>query len=223
MDYLDVEEARHRPGLRLVLSAGVPGPWGEAAKGVFQVKGIPYAPVRQIGGMDNPALRDWTGQDNAPIAIYENERPRSHWSDIVHLAERLEPEPALIPSDPEARIEMFGLLHEISGEQGFLWCRRLMMLAGMKGDAAAALPDFMRGIVQNLADKYGYTEATARTASGRVTQIMEFLSGRLLAQKRRGSAYLVGDDLSAADIYWATGSAMLEPLPAEVCPMPEPI
>jgi hypothetical protein len=34
LEYLDVEEARSRSDLRLVLIAGVPGPWGEAAKGL---------------------------------------------------------------------------------------------------------------------------------------------------------------------------------------------
>ena len=35
MEYLSVEEAKNRSGLRLVLTRGVPGPWGEAAKAIF--------------------------------------------------------------------------------------------------------------------------------------------------------------------------------------------
>ena len=42
-DYLEVADAIGKPGLRLVLTTGVPGPWGESAKGIFDVKGIPYA------------------------------------------------------------------------------------------------------------------------------------------------------------------------------------
>ncbi len=30
-EYLDVAEARDLPGLRLALTVGVPGPWGEVA------------------------------------------------------------------------------------------------------------------------------------------------------------------------------------------------
>ncbi len=79
MEYLEVEEAIERPGLRLVLTAGVPGPWGESAKYILRVKNIPYAPVRQLGGLPNDALQRWTGMDNAPIAVYEDERPRAGW------------------------------------------------------------------------------------------------------------------------------------------------
>ncbi len=56
-NYVEVEEARGMAGLRLVLSPGVPGPWSEAAKGIFYVKKIPYIPVRQKMGGD-PALRE---------------------------------------------------------------------------------------------------------------------------------------------------------------------
>ena len=36
-----------------------------------------------------------------------------------------------------------------------------------------------------------------------------------------GSQYLIGDTLSALDIYWACFSQMLDALPAEVNPMPD--
>lgn len=45
MEYLEPEIARNRSGLRLVLTAGVPGPWGEAAKSIFSLKGIDFLPV----------------------------------------------------------------------------------------------------------------------------------------------------------------------------------
>ena len=65
MKYLSVEEAIDMPGLRLVLTAGVPGPWGEAAKAILAYKQLDYTPVRQEGGGENAALRDWTGQTSA--------------------------------------------------------------------------------------------------------------------------------------------------------------
>ena len=138
MDYIDIAEARSASGLRLVLTAGVPGPWGEAAKGLFHVKKISYSPVRQQGGAENSDLRAWTGFDNAPQAVFENERPRIGWSELVLLAERLEPSPPLVPSDPQQRALMFGLLHEIAGEMGFAWCRRLQLLGPIlaAGDSA---------------------------------------------------------------------------------------
>ena len=69
-DYVEVAAARDMPGLRLVLSPGVPGPWSEAAKGIFYVKKLAYIPVRQNMGSD-PALKAWTAQDSAPVAIYK--------------------------------------------------------------------------------------------------------------------------------------------------------
>ena len=44
MQYISVEEAVDAPGLRLVLSAGVPGPWGEAAKSILAHKNLHYTP-----------------------------------------------------------------------------------------------------------------------------------------------------------------------------------
>ena len=77
MEYVDVEDAVDLPGLRLVLTVGVPGPWGEAAKALFHVKGVPFARVRQEPGAANRELVAWTGRDNAPIAVYADEAPRS--------------------------------------------------------------------------------------------------------------------------------------------------
>ena len=36
MDYLTVGQAKEEPGLRLVLTRDVPGPWSEAAKAVLR-------------------------------------------------------------------------------------------------------------------------------------------------------------------------------------------
>ena len=123
-DYIDIEEARTRSGMRLVLTAGVPGPWGEAAKNIFWVKKIQYVPVRQVPGESEKTLAAWTAQTSAPVAVYEEERPRSSWAEILYLAERLAPTPSLIPSDPTQRIEMFGLCHELCGDTGLGWQRR---------------------------------------------------------------------------------------------------
>ena len=87
MQYIDIDEARGRSGLRLVLTAGVPGPWGEAAKAIFRVKGIPFVPVRQTIGVHDETLLAWTRQTSAPVAMYEDERPRSGWAEILFLAE----------------------------------------------------------------------------------------------------------------------------------------
>ena len=74
MKYLSVAEARNLPGLRLVLTAGVPGPWGEAAKAVFTARNVAYIPVEQTAMAPNETLVEWTGQRNAPIACLDDDR-----------------------------------------------------------------------------------------------------------------------------------------------------
>lgn len=212
--YLTVEQAIAVPGLRLVLTQGVPGPWGEAAKAIFHVKKIPFARVAQRAGVDDEALIRWTGAANAPTAVYENERPRSERQAILFLAERLAAEPPLLPRDPAERALCLGLGDEIAGELGFGWCRRLMLLA-----PSEATPPAMRPIVEKLAARYGSPDYPPARAAARCAEIMRMLAERLHAQRARGSDYLVGDGLSAADLYWATFAVMLEPLPDALCPM----
>src|SRR5581483_9130402 len=119
--YISVEDAIKRPGLRMVVVGGVPSPWGEAAKGILHIKGIDWAAVRLV--YDSDALKDWAGERSGPIAIYDDEKPRSRWNDILLLAERLAPEPALLPKEPAVRELAFGLGHEICGEGGLAWSR----------------------------------------------------------------------------------------------------
>ena len=219
-DYLDVAAARDQKGLRLVLTAGVPGPWGEAAKGLFYTKGIDYAAVRQDGGGENAELAAWTGQANAPQAIYEDEPARSGWAEILLLAERLAPEPSLIPSDPQQRAMMFGLLFEIAGETGLGWCRRLMMIdPGLRLPPDALGP--MREVFERLGNRYGYSPEAAERAEQRVVEILHLLADQWQRQREAGRRFLLGDRLSAVDVYWAAFAALLSPLPPELCPMPE--
>lgn len=220
MEYLDPEEARKRPGLRLALTTGVPGPWGEAAKSIFHVKGLDYLPVRQTAGEDNAALLEWTGYRNAPIAVLDDEPARAGWTEILHLAERLAPAPALIPADGHSRALMFGLANEICGEDGLGWNRRLQLLAPMLTlPDAATNPALATG--RTLGGQYGWSEEAAGRANDRVCQILTLFSEQLAAQKKAGSDYLVGKALSAVDIYWATFSAMIQPMAAELNPMPD--
>jgi glutathione S-transferase len=221
VDYLSIEDAKQREGdCFLVLTAGVPGPWGEAAKGLFRVKGIPFAPVAQEGGGENAELREWTGRDNAPIVVHGNGPPRSGWAEILHFVERLVPAPRLIPADPSDRVLMLGLCHEICGEDGFGWNRRLMLLDQVLkvpelADSPATAP------VRRLADRYGYGAEAASAASGRVAEILRTLSEHLRAQRERGSRFFVGDALTALDIHWAVFAALLCPLPEAQCAMPK--
>lgn len=213
MDYKEVSEARDLPGMRLALVAGLPSPWSQAAKAIFSLKGIPYTPVIQRGNQENPELVAWTGYRNAPVAVYETERPRANWLEILLLAERLAPEPVLIPVDIHERIAMLGLSHEICGECGVAWYGRQLMMHGMVqalGDAAAQSP--------MLAD-YGYCQENVELAPQKVIEILDALSAWL--GRDPSSPYFISGQLTALDIYWAYFSLLFDNLPHEQNPMPD--
>jgi len=214
-EWIDVAEARRRGGLRLVLVRGVPSPWGEAAKAIFQVKKLPFARAAQERGGHNPELLDWTGQTSAPVAAFEDEKPRTGWAEILLLAERLAPEPRLVPRSPAERARLFGLANELAGELGFGWCRRN---AGIH-QAAVNLPEGpLRDGALAFGRRYGYRAEEAGLYRVRVREVLALFTELLRDQRARGSRFLLGDALSALDLYWATFGALLEPLPKELCP-----
>ncbi len=213
--FVSIQAARDRPGLRLVLLQALPSPWSQAAKGILEIKKIPYTRVTRTRDDPPDALEDWTGQASFPAAMLDDERPRSGWAEILLLAERLEPSPPLIPADPAERARCFGLAHEICGEMGLGWCGRLMAIdAGL-----AANPQ--NPISKLLGDKYGYRPAAAAAAPGRVVDVLRLLSRLLAEQRAAGRSYLLGADLSAVDVYWATFCNLLSPLPPDLCRIPD--
>src|SRR5690349_24892933 len=86
-EYVSVEEAIPRAGLRMVVVGKVPSPWGEAAKNVFHLKGIDFAAVRLV--YDNEALKTWARQLSGPVAMFDDEPPSSGWEEVLLLAELL--------------------------------------------------------------------------------------------------------------------------------------
>lgn len=218
--YLGVEEAQPLPGLRLVVTAHVPGLWSEAAKSLFDAKGISYLLVEQIIGGENLALKAWTAQTSGPVAIWDDERPRSTWIEQLYLAERLAPEPRLIPVDLDDRAIMFGLCNELAGEHGFGWNLRLRVTHTILNDPHATA--FAQQLAPTLAAKYGYDPERLDVARDQMIAIVTRLRDRLAAQHARGRRYLIGDEICALDIYWAIFAGAIDPLPPEYCPgMPD--
>jgi glutathione S-transferase len=208
-EYVSVEEAVKRCGLRMVVVGGVPSPWGEAAKGILHIKGIEWAAVRLT--YDDELLKEWAGQRSGPVAVYENERPRSGWAEILLLAERLAPKPSLLPQDAAERALVFGLAHEICGEGGL----GLQLVHAGLHDAGG----FPERVSKYLGKKYGHSPEAGAAAGARVAALLRMLVARLKAQQQAGSRYYVGNALTAVDVYSATFTAMFGPLPPEQCKM----
>ncbi|MEM7467067.1 MAG: hypothetical protein AAF387_09300 [Pseudomonadota bacterium] len=226
--YITIDEAKKQSGLRILLpEIAVPGPWFESCKGIFYVKGLEFIAVKgsnpgtpgiAIGMNDTQSqLVEWTGQSSLPVVVWNDELPRSHWIAQLHLAERLQAEPALIPSNAEDRIRMFGLANELMGENGMVWDYRLTMVpAGI--NAPGATPE-QQALFRFLGDKYGYTEETGKHAMQRVCERITMMDAQLSAQKARGSKFLIGDTFSALDIYWACACGLISPMDDARCPM----
>jgi len=215
MKYLKVAEARDLPGLRLALTANLPGPWGEAAKAVFKVRGVTFQPVEQLLLQPNEELVAWTGYRNAPVAILDDEPAVANWHDILILAERLGTGPSLLPSDPVERSLALGFSAEICGPDGFGWNRRLT-ISPIPTDDQDVDPATLR-----IRRGYGLRMDAVAQASERVAMILSGLSRQIHSQRAQGSFYFVGDHLSACDLHWAAMSQMVAPLPHEHCPMPD--
>lgn len=205
MEFVDVEKAKRMSGMRLVVAKGVWAAWSECAKSIMHVKSIPYVPVAQLGWQDNDDLVAWTGVRNQPQAIYNDEPVRASWLDILNLAERIEPVPALLPQDSAARALVIGLANEVCGEWGLGWCRRIQMTH------SGTVPD---KVAEIMARDYGRDRTAAAAAEARSANIVAMIGKRLRMQEKAGSRFLVGQDLTAADIYWACFSNLIGTLPA---------
>jgi glutathione S-transferase len=214
--YVEVTDAIKMPGLRVVLTPGVPGPWSEAAKAILHVKGLPYVKVRQELLGANLPLLGWTAQATAPVAVWNDEPPRCTWIEQLYLFERLAPAPRLIPQDMDERMLMFALANEVFGENGFVWNRRHIMVRDFSGPDQ---PDEVRESFRFLGQKYWYGDAAAAAAPGRCAEVLGRLADRLRAQRDDGSRYCIGRSITALDIYCACAFALVEPLPQDQCEM----
>ncbi len=214
MRFVDVAQARSTPGVRLVVVGGVPSPWSEAAKGIFFVKGIDALLVRL--SPPDEAVKQWTGSHNAPVLVVDDEPPRTHWSDILEAGERLGGRVSLVPADPDDRVRMFGWAHELLGQGGLLWSWRLVGIhRGLTTDGREGFPS---RVARYLAAKYGYAPEHADAAAARSTALLSRLADLAQASRARGHDYLLGDTLTALDIYAAAAMAFFAPMAPEQCP-----
>ncbi|HYQ27289.1 MAG TPA: hypothetical protein VER04_08715 [Polyangiaceae bacterium] len=204
------------PGLRLVLLSGLPSPWSEAARAIFRYKRLQFlcTSSRPV----DPAFQRWNGARNLPAVLLDDEPVRTGWAEILALAERLAPEPRLLPSDPEARIRTIGLCHELMAEGGLLWNTRLLAIdAGLSTQGREGFP--MRA-AQYLAPRYGWDKSCAPRAREHAVRTLALLDAEL---RRNGGPYYAGSEVSALDLYSAAAMNILVPLSDSDCPLPPPL
>ena len=204
------DAAAMKTGTRVTFIPGVPALYAEALKNICFVKGIelvralhPMMGIDKTTGADRQArLYELTSQTSIPTMFHDEERPRNVWIEQLDLAERIgsPTAPKLLPDDFEQRAEVLGLCAIVLGEDGLVWNMRIL------GDSP-------------LAQKYGYSEAASSAAPAKIAEVLRLLDGRLAAQEEKGSPFLVGEALSAIDVYWATMSMSMVVPPPEIMPV----
>ncbi len=210
-EFITLEEAAAMTtGTRVTFIPGLPAMYAEALKNICYVKGIPLIralhPMMGVDketGQDRQAkLYELTSQTSLPTMFHNDERPRNVWTEQLALAERIGApgSPKLIPDDFEQRAEVFGLSAIVLGEDGLVWNMRIL----------ADSP---------LGRKYGYSEDASAEAPRKIAEVISLLDKRLEAQAERGSPYLVGDAVTAVDVYWATFSMCVCPPAPDIMPL----
>jgi len=203
------EAAAMTKGTRVTFVPGIQALYSEALKNICFVKNIPlirvlHPPmgVDEATGKDRQEkLYELTSQTSLPTMFHDKERPRNVWTEQLALAERIGAvdSPVLIPNNFGLRVEVFGLCAIVLAEDGLTWNMRIL-------------------IDSPLGQKYGYSKEASSAAPGKIAEVITLIDRRLEAQEKRGSRYLVGDSLTAADIYWATLSMGVLPVPPEIMP-----
>ena len=213
--WLTLEQALGAPGLRVApVRAGLPSPWSEFVRACLHVKRVPYSLVdARDAERGLTPLRTLTGQESLPVVLWNDERPRVNWLEQLVLAERIAPQPRLLPQDPTERARVVGLIAELCSESGFGWHRRVMMIGRLLTEPTFGERE--RGIGQYLAKKYRHNTDSIEGSTQHCEEVVATFAGLQAA----GHDYLLGSSLTALDLAWATFAALLEPLPEDLCPM----
>ena len=203
------EAAKMKEGTRITFIPGLQAIYAEALKNICYVKKIkiirvlhPFMGIDKKTGKDRQAeLYALTSQTSLPTMLHDEERPRNVWIEQLALAEEIGASDSnnLIPNNFKERAEMFGLCAIVLGEDGLVWNMRIL------SDGP-------------LARKYGYSDDASSMAPTKMAEIISLINSQLKSQEENNSKYLVGDSLSAADIYWSTISMTVLPASSEIMP-----
>lgn len=207
--WIDIDTALTEPGLRISLIPLPGGPWVEAIKGICVVKQLEYTSV--LHNSENPKLYEDTAQTSFPVVWYNNNRPLSNWSEQLYFLEKLQPKPQLIPELTSDRIMMFGIANELFYEMGWHWrilyayFAKTLFLSGKGGGRWSNSSDTeLAERISKLSKKYGGNDTTLKKSAAKIMKSCHLFDQQLAIQNKKGSKFLIGTELSAADIYMAS-------------------
>ena len=209
-EFISLEEAaKMKKGTRITFIPGIQAIYAEALKNICFVKKIkitrvlhPFMGVDKKTGRDRQArLYELTSQTSLPTMFHDEERPRNVWIEQLALAEEIGSSDSinLIPDNFQERVDMFGLCAIVLGEDGLVWNMRIL------SDGP-------------LARKYGYSDDASSKSPSKMAEIIKLIDLQLKKQEEKGSKYLVGNKISAVDIYWSTISMTILPASLEIMP-----
>ena len=209
-EFISIEEAaKMTEGTRITFIPGIQAIYAEALKNICFVKKIkiirvlhPFMGIDKKTGKDRQArLYELTSQTSLPTMLHDEERPRNVWIEQLALAEEIGSPDSfnLIPDNFQERADMFGLCAIVLGEDGLVWNMRIL------SDSP-------------LARKYGYSDDSSSKAPSKMAEIIKLIDLQLKKQEEKGSKYLIGDKISAVDIYWSTISMTILPASLEIMP-----
>jgi hypothetical protein len=212
--WLSLKEGQAATGLRIAPVRGVPSPWSELCRALFHVKHIPFALINardpELGLLE---LKAATAQESLPVVFWNSERPRAGWLEQLSLAERLADGPKLLPESPRERAFVIGFLSELCAEDGFGWHRRLLLIDRMLTESGYGERE--RAIGRYLGDKYGFTSASLPESRRRCESIVAAFA----ALNITAEGFFARESLSALDLGWTAFTALIQPLPHDLCPM----
>ena len=209
-EFITLESAAEMTtGTRITFVPGVQAMYAEALKNICYVKKIKVIRVlhplmgvdKETGEDRQKKLYELTSQTSLPTMLHDDQRPRNVWIEQLALAEEIgnADSPKLIPDNFELRSDMFGMCAIVLAEDGLVWNMRI-------------LSD------NPLARKYGYSENASSKAPQKISEVIGLIDNQLKNQAKKGSPYLVGESISALDIYWATMSMTISPVSLEIMP-----
>ena len=209
-EFISLEKAATmKEGTRITFIPGIQAIYAEALKNICYVKKIkitrvlhPFMGIDKKTGKDRQAkLYELTSQTSLPTMFHDEERPRNVWIEQLALAEKIGSSDSinLIPDNFRDRSDMIGLCAIVLGEDGFVWNMSIL------SDGP-------------LARKYGFSDDASCKAPSKMAEIVSVIDRQLEKQKEKDSKYLIGDKISAIDIYWSTISMTILPASLEIMP-----